>query len=48
MEVKFGRAGKSFYFYSPGREFTFDEEPEDYVGPNRKPFTPMEGHSQKM
>ena len=30
--------GQTYYFCSPGCKFTFGEKPEDYVGPNRKPF----------
>jgi len=26
----------------------FDENPEDFVGPNKKGFVPMEGHGGKM
>ena len=30
--------GETYYFCAPGCKFTFDEKPEDYVGPNRKGF----------
>ncbi len=40
--------GDTYYFCAPGCKFTFDEKPEDYVGPNKKPFTPMMGHGKKM
>ena len=35
--------GKTYYFCAPGCKFTFEEDPESYVGPNRKPFTEMGG-----
>jgi len=35
--------GETYYFCAPGCEFTFDEKSEDSMGPNRKPFVPMEG-----
>ena len=38
--------GKTYYFCAPGCKFTFDEKPEDYVGPNKKGFVPMEGHGK--
>jgi YHS domain-containing protein len=34
--------GKTYFFCAPGCKFTFEESPEEYVGPNRKPITPME------
>ena len=39
--------GETYYFCAPGCKFTFDENPEDYVGPNKKPFTPMSDHGKK-
>lgn len=29
--------GETYYFCAPGCKYTFEEKPEDYVGPNRKP-----------
>ena len=40
--------GQAVYFCAPGCKFTFDEKPEDYVGPNRKPYMPMSDHGGKM
>jgi YHS domain-containing protein len=34
--------GKTYYFCAPGCRFTFNENPEAYIGPDRKPFEPME------
>jgi YHS domain-containing protein len=33
--------GETYYFCAPGCKFTFEEDPESYVGPNRKPFAEM-------
>ena len=38
--------GETYYFCAPGCKFTFDEKPEDYIGPNRKPFVEMGGHDK--
>lgn len=38
--------GTTYYFCSPGCKFTFNENPEDYIGPNRKPFTDMGMHME--
>jgi YHS domain-containing protein len=32
---------ETYYFCAPGCKFTFEESPEDFVGPNRKPFAEM-------
>jgi YHS domain-containing protein len=34
--------GETYYFCAPGCKLMFEEEPETYVGPNRKPIVPME------
>ncbi|HKZ85903.1 MAG TPA: YHS domain-containing protein [Anaerolineae bacterium] len=36
--------GETYYFCSPGCRYTFNERPEDFAGPNRKGYVPMEGH----
>ncbi|HLF26456.1 MAG TPA: YHS domain-containing protein [Anaerolineae bacterium] len=36
--------GETYYFCAPGCKYTFEEQPEEYVGVNRKPFVPMKGH----
>ena len=33
--------GETYYFCGPGCKYTFEENPEDYVGLNRKPFAEM-------
>ena len=33
--------GETYYFCGPGCKYTFEENPEDYIGPNRKPFVEM-------
>lgn len=38
--------GTTYYFCSPGCKFTFNEAPEDYIGPNRKPFSEMGMHHE--
>ena len=38
---------ETYYFCAPGCKFMFEEEPEVYVGPNRKPFVPMSELSNK-
>jgi YHS domain-containing protein len=35
--------GQTYYFCAPGCKYTFEEKPEDYVGPKRKDYVPM-GH----
>ena len=35
--------GQTYYFCAPGCKYTFEEMPEDYVGPKRKDYVPM-GH----
>ena len=34
---------ETYYFCAPGCKFTFEEDPESYIGPNRKPFVHMSG-----
>ena len=36
--------GQTYYFCAPGCKYTFEEKPEDFVGPNRKGYVSMEGH----
>lgn len=33
--------GETYYFCAPGCKFTFEESPEDFVGPNRASFAEM-------
>jgi len=33
--------GETYYFCGPGCKYTFEENPEDYIGPNRKPYAEM-------
>ena len=30
-----------YFFCAPGCKLMFEEEPEAYVGPNRRPYVPM-------
>ncbi len=39
--------GETYYFCAPGCKFTFEEDPESYVGPSRKPYADM-GMGHKM
>jgi YHS domain-containing protein len=39
--------GQTYYFCAPGCKFTFEEDPESYIGLNRKPYADM-GMGHKM
>ncbi|MBK7456478.1 MAG: YHS domain-containing protein [Anaerolineales bacterium] len=31
-----------YYFCAPGCKHTFEKEPASFIGPNRRPFIPMD------
>jgi len=34
--------GEMYYFCAPGCKHTFEDDPESFVGPNRRPYIPMD------